>query len=223
MTIFFSLVYTYSYGQNTSYDEVDTLVTDFLEQLNSGKVDTICIYEDYFIGGSLPVNDDQDGCEYLYATTYILWLKQGKTFLSKKDNCFNYSTLEISSPHMWDIFFRDQTNIKNEKVRPFQTVYYEKGKKIVATTVIDHSEHQNIRMIVGYDTTMMAFDSFDFQQQSAFGDKKEININYEHNNNLKGKQFLDELVQTVKDIEKKKLLTKTRLQNETLKEALDEE
>jgi hypothetical protein len=197
-----------SYGQNTSYEHLDTLVSDYVKELHLKGIDTICIYECYFVGASLIIKNDSDRCNYLYVyiPTYIIWLKAGTTFLSKKDNCFDYSVLEINLPNFWNIYFTNRDSIKKEKVEPFQYIYYEKKKKIVGTISVDHSGHRDFKMIIGNDTTAMAFDSFDMQQQEEF----EINLNYEHNKNLKGKLFIDNLSEFVKDIENKELLKKTR-------------
>jgi hypothetical protein len=139
-----------------------------------------------------------------------LWIKQGKTFLSKKDNCFDYSTIEIDSTALWKIFFKNKKHIRKEKVKIFEYVVYENKKKEVYFMMRDHSHHRDFEIIVNTDTVKMEFDDFDLQKHS----NKEVNMNYEHNNNLKGKLIVDELEKLTQEIETNKLLEKKRRQIE---------
>ncbi|MDR0798996.1 MAG: hypothetical protein LBN18_04460 [Dysgonamonadaceae bacterium] len=197
-----------SYGQNTSYQYLDTLVTDYVKKLQSQNIDTICVYKDYCVGCVYSIKDEADRCAYssIFIPTYILWINQGKTFLSKKDNCFDYSTIEIDSTALWKIFFKNQKRIKKEKVKFFEYIVYENKKKEVYSIMADHSQHHDFEMIIKGESIVMKFDEFNLQKQSD----AEYNINYEHNKNLKGKMIVDELEKLTQEIEKRKLLEKKR-------------
>ncbi len=201
-------LYGISYGQNTSYEHLDTLVSDYVKGLRIRNIDTICIYQNYFIGGFEEVKNDSDWCNYSYAyiPTYIFWQTGEKTFLSKKDNCFDYSVMEIRSLGFWKIYFANQNTIKKERVKPFQYQYLKNGKTLTAMVSVDHSGHQDFKIFIGNDTTEMTFDSFDLQQRN----KGESNLNFEHNKNLKSKQLIDKIHEVVQEIEKQHLLVKTR-------------
>jgi hypothetical protein len=202
----------YSYAQNTSYEHLDTLINEYVKELHIKDVDTVLIYEDYFIGSWMIDKGDSNRCVFrgIYVPTYIIWLKNGKTFLSKKDNCFDYSIIEIDSPQFWNIFFTNYNIIKKEVVEPFQFISYDKNEKVVSTMYIDHSGHKNFKMIIGSDTTAMEFSSFIMQKQIGRLDETKININYEHNKNLKGRLFIENINNLVQEIENKKSLNKTR-------------
>jgi len=165
-----------------------------------------------FFGGHFLVEHEEDLCNYgyVYVPTYIFWIKHGKTFLSKKDNCFDYSTVEIKADSIWNYFFTNRKLISNEKVKTFQYYYYQKNKRKIVNLTIDHSGHENLKMIVGSNTTEVLFDSFDLQPNDGDQDKKIINLNYKHNLNLKSKHLIDELNKITWMIEDNKLLKKTR-------------
>lgn len=196
------------YGQNNSYQHLDTLVMTFVKELQSQNIDTICIYQDYCIGCRYSYENEDDKCSFssIFIPTYILWYKQGKTFLTKKDNCFDYSTIEIDSVTIWKLFIKHKKKIKKEKVKLFEYLVYREGKKQKFFMLIDHSMRQNFQMIIDGDTTILKFDDFDLKKE----DSGYTNINYQHNQNLKGKKIVDELKKLVLYIEQKKILIKNR-------------
>ena len=197
-----------SYAQNTSYQHLDTLVTNFVKELQVNHIDTICIYKNYCVGCIHIFDNETDKCNYssIFIPTYILWLNQGKIFLSKKDNCFDYSTIEIDSTSLWKIFFAYKNQIKKEKVKPFEYVICENHKKNVYFMSVDHSNHQDFKMIINNNIIGMNFDEFNLKKEHDGN----LNINYLHNLNLKGRKVIDELRQLVQGIENKQLLTKSR-------------
>jgi hypothetical protein len=198
-------------GQNTTTEYLDSLVTNFSSILKVDGVDTICIYENYLVGSIPIIGQEEDQCDYkyIYVPTYIIWKKIGRTFLSKKDNCFDYSTVEIMADSMWDYFFTNRKLISIEKVKPFQCYYYEKNKRRIVDLIVDHSGHENFKIIVGADTIEVRIDCFALQPNNDT-DKKTINLNYKHNLNLKSKHLVDELNKIIWMVEDNKLLTKSR-------------
>jgi hypothetical protein len=199
-----------SYGQGNSPEHLDTLVTNYVKELQSQNIDTICIYKDYCVGCVYPLKDEVDrcACSIIYIPTYIFWINQGKTFLSKKDNCFDYSIIEIDSTSLWKVFFKNKNYIKKEKVKPFEYIVYKNNKKKVYGISIDHSIHRDFEIMINEDSFSMKFDEFDLQKKSD----EDVNINYEHNKNLKGKMLVDELKKLTCEIEERELLKKNRRQ-----------
>jgi hypothetical protein len=197
-----------SYSQDTSYQYLDILVSDLVKELQLNNTDTICIYKNYCVGCVHIVENENDRCGYssIYMPTYILWLDQGKTFLTKKDNCFDYSIIEIDSISLWKTFFTYKNQIKKEKVKLFEYIVYENKRKKTYFIMRDHSDHQDFKMIVNGDTTALNFDEFDLEKECDGC----ININFLHNHQLKGKKIIDELEKLVEKIEKEKLLDKIR-------------
>jgi hypothetical protein len=87
-----------SNGQNTTTDHLDSLVAKCIVQLKSNGIDSILIFQDYWPGSEVVIKDNKENrCHAtIYMPTYILWTKNGTSYLTKKDNCFDYSTIEIN-------------------------------------------------------------------------------------------------------------------------------
>lgn len=208
LLIVFCPISNISFGQNTSYQYLDALVTSFVKELQTQNVDTICIYQDYCVGYIYPSKNEDDKCFFssIYMPTYILWISQAKTFLTKKDNCFDYSIIEIDSITVWKLFFKYKNQIKEEKVKPFEYLAFENNKKEKFFILRDHSCHRDFKTIVNGDTIGLKFDDFNLSKKFDGC----TNINYKHNHSLKGKKIVDELRKLVKCIENEQLLTKNR-------------
>jgi hypothetical protein len=183
----------------------------FLNELKQKEVDTICVFEDYSIG-SVQVFDkdtENDYCEFEFENipTYIFWKQNGKTFLTKKDNCFEYSTTEIDADKVCKNYFDNKKAIKIEKVKNFQFVEIKNGKRTILNSMIDHSHHRNFKIVVKDKITEKRFDDFDLQKFD--GNEKEININYKHNMSLKSKTLVDEIGNLI--MKNERLLTKKKI------------
>src|SRR4051812_36882232 len=78
--------------QNTSKEHLDSLVNNFVTELRTKGIDTICIFEDYFTHGQAFIGAKSDWCDTKsqYLPVYFLWRQNNKTYLSKKDNCFDF-------------------------------------------------------------------------------------------------------------------------------------
>jgi hypothetical protein len=198
----------FSQGQETSYQQLDSLVTKFVEKLQYKNIDTICIYKNYCVGCYYVFEnkDDECICSTTFIPTYILWLNRGKTFLSKKDNCFDYSTIEIDSTFAWDYFLKNKECIAKEHVKPFEYVVSKDNREDTYLIIRDHSNRQDFKMIVNDDVISLHFDEFDLEKECD----NSININYEYNQSLKGKIVINELEKITEDIENKSLLKKRR-------------
>jgi hypothetical protein len=197
-----------SYGQNTTYQHLDTLVNDYVKKLQANNIDTICIYKNYCVGCVYIFDNENDRCNYssIYMPTYILWYKQGTTYLTKKDNCFDYSTIQINSIGLWKLFFKNKQHIQKEKVKLFEYISHENHKKEKYFIMRDHSNHQDFKMLIKEEIIALNFDEFDLEKECD----EHKNINYLHNKNLKGKIIIDELENLTQKIEKEKLLIKNR-------------
>jgi hypothetical protein len=156
-----------SHSQDTSYQYLDTLVSEFVKELQLNNIDAICIYKKYCVGCMHVAENKNDICDHFstYVPTYILWLYQGKTFITKKDNCFDYSTIEIDSIFLWKIFFTYKNQIKEEKIKPFEYVVYENMNKETYFIMRDHSDHQYFKIIIDEEVIVFNFDEFDFKKE----------------------------------------------------------
>lgn len=198
LIIIIILTSIYSFGQNSP--------DNFLLELKKQKIDTICQFEDYSVGYYRVYTDDELKEYCKFEPTYIFWKDKGKTFLTKKDSCFEYSIVEIDADKIWKNYFDNRKSIKIEKIKNFQFVEVKNGKKTILTTMIDHSHHQNFKFILKNEIVEKKFDDFDLEKFDGDGKGKNYNINYEHNINLKSKILIDKIDELI--LKNKNLLTR---------------
>jgi hypothetical protein len=186
-------------------------VKNDIKELNKKGVDTFCIYQDYCVGCVYTWKTKEDKCWFtgLFISTYIVWLDKGETFMTKKDNCFDYSTIKISNDSIWKFFFKNHAAIVRDEIKIPQHIEVKNGKKEIYSSSIDHSRHQDIRVIVRQDTLIdKDLDDYYFSKMIGFGEDK--NINYEHNINTSLKEFQLVVARTIKSEAGKRKLQKTR-------------
>ena len=202
-----------SYAQKASLGHLDSLIVNYVKDLhNIQKVDSFCIYSSYTLMPAHWIKWSPDNyCNTdIFIPRHILWLKNGKTFLTEKDNCFDYTTINYNADTLWNYFLRNKNIIKREKVKTFQYL----DKKDTVNSMVDHSDHQDFKIMIGADTIEKWFDSHDLQEKETFGYAEDtiININYRYNNSLKSKYFADMMEKVVRNVEGNKLLIGTRRQ-----------
>ena len=202
--------YTAVHGQ-TSSEHLDTLVGTYVDELRAKNIDTICIYQDYCVGCIYNWKKREDECDFqgLFVSTYILWLDKGKTFMTKKDNCFDYSAIEIPTDSIWSFYLNNQDTIKLEELKIPQYFELKNGKQELFCSTVDHSYHQAIKIIVGQNTIIdKDLDDYYLSKDVGFSGRK--NINYEYNINSRLKNFQLLIDRTIKNTTKVNPLTKTR-------------
>lgn len=187
-------------GQNINFYHLDSLTMDFVNELQCQNIDTICIYKDYCVGCVHVV--DSCSSNHFFMSIYILWASDGKTFLHKKDNCFNYTTIEIDAQPMWNIFFKHQRKIQKEEVKIFEYQRMRKGVRFIK--FINHSYFREFSFFIEDKIIKMNFDEYDLKKD----DNGIKNINYSHNQNLKGKLLVDELDNLIRGLEGESLLVR---------------
>jgi hypothetical protein len=175
----------------TSPEQLDTLVKTYVYKLKKQGIDTFCIYQDYCAGCVYTWKAEEDKCSlkgHLYVPTYIFWLESGQTFMTKKDNCFDFSTIKIDSAPFWSFFFANEETMIKEEIKMPQYIEMKNEKEEIYTSSVAHSRHQGIKVILGQETTLYKdLDDYYFTKEIGFGQQK--NINYEHNINTTLKEF----------------------------------
>jgi len=179
-----------------------------LAALRKEGVDTICIYQEYCVGCEVRWKNKDDRCNYVgyYISAHIYWKKNGLSYMTAKDNCFDYSTVKIIADSLWR-YFRNINEIRNEVIKPPQYAKTENDTTRIFDSTIDHSFRQNITMIVYEDIVEKNFDEYNFEKTVDVAGRH-LNINYEYNLNTSSKKlqlFLDSLT---KELAKRKLLSR---------------
>ena len=202
LIVTFSNIFARIYGQEVKYNQLDSLTVRFVEKLQQKNIDTICIYLDYCIG-TIHIKNNDDSCAYsnsIFIPTYILWRFNGKTFLHKKDNCYNYKTIEIEAQTIWNIVFKYQSEIQKEKEKVFE--YKQESKKKSFVKITSSPCIREFSIFIGNKKNEMRFYQSDLKEEWDM-DK---NINYSHNQNLKGLILVNHLEELIKGIETDSLL-----------------
>lgn len=208
-------------SQNLSDENLEKLVSNFTKNLAEKKIDTICIYESYCVGCEitfdiLNLNDKERKklCkdELINQPVFVFWKEKGKTFITKINNCYEYSSIEVNNDDFWEIYFVNINVIENEKIKNFEYEIYKNGKKISSQIFKDHSDHQNFKFIVNNKIVAKYFDNFKLKKENnTFTNTTLSNINYNHNNSLISKKIIEKLERNVRNIERNQyLITRNR-------------
>lgn len=213
--ILFILFFIFSGNAQTNQKlNINELVSNYIKELQNKKIDTICIYESYCVGYVMtfdePLVGSKETCtDYLTnEPIYIFWKEDGKTFLTKINYCWEFSKIEIYQDNFWKIYFSNKKNIEKERVKPFEFETFENSKNVKHLKMVDHSCHRNFKVLIKGETIEKRFDEFALQEKDEYS--PELNINYEHNINLKSKQIIDILKKTTSEAEKNNTFKKIK-------------
>lgn len=219
-TILFLFVFnlsTIGNAQTNKEIDIDKLTSDFIKDLQSKKIDIICVYENYCVGCERTYDSskiyDEETCEdeLKHEPAYVFWKEKGKTFLTKINTCFKYPGSIVSKDNFWDIYFSNKNLIEKEVVKPFEYKISSDKNKHTSTLRTSHSRYQVFKMINKNKTTIKVFDHFNLKKTNdTFSDKTLYNINYEHNINLKSKLIIDILERITSEAEKNNTFKKIK-------------
>ena len=177
---FFQVLSILAFGQ-VSQPQLDSIVKKYAQNLRANKIDTLCIYNEYCIGCLFQLVSGTNLCTENFSSlpTYIFWKDMGKTFVTRKDRCFDYSTQIITDDTFWHYYFANRNKIKKEELKTPQYVEMVNGKKETRTLDIDNSIYFRITVQTGNDFVTKDINSFFFTKE--LGPTGEMNINYEYN------------------------------------------
>ncbi|MBE8727088.1 hypothetical protein [Flavobacterium hungaricum] len=114
LKIIIPLFLLFSFNGNSQTNtklNIDDLVSNYIKELQSRKIDTISVYESYCVGCVMtfdsPLNDDAEKCidDLTNSPVFIFWKEKEKTFLSKANYCYEYSKILIRNDNFWQIYF----------------------------------------------------------------------------------------------------------------------
>ena len=181
--IFFALFQVFSilaFGQVTQ-PQLDSIVKKYTQNLRTNGIDTLCIYNEYCIGCLFhPVNGTNLCTEnFSSLPTYIFWKHKGKTFVTRKDICFDYTTQMIAADSFWQYYFTNKDKIKKEELKIPQYIEMVNGKREIRLLDIDHSIYFRITLYTGNESVTKNINSFYFTKE--LGPTGELNLNYEYN------------------------------------------
>ncbi|SNR35038.1 hypothetical protein [Flavobacterium sp. ov086] len=188
---------------------VEDLVSNYIKQLNSRKIDTMCVYENYCVGSikiyEASLLDSKDFCmeDFPNDPVYIFWIDNGRKKMTKISICSEYAESLDDDNIFWHMYFPNKDIIKKEEIKRFQ---YKTSKKEIYTMMRDHSCHQNLKFIIGNQIIEKRFDFFNLIKE----EDAKVNINYNHNTNLKSKRLIDLLEKVTSEAEKNNTFKKIK-------------
>lgn len=184
--LFYSIIF---FAQNRKAKDIDSICGKFIDKLRIEKIDTISVYQTYSTGGAILLKnpgEEIDDCEYSIVpkTIYLFWKKNGKNFITKKNDCYDYATVEFSEKNIWETFYLNKEKIKSEKPDRFRISNEE-------FMVIDHSSYREFKFLTNKETVEQFFDLYDFLEKEEYKDNPEKNLSYNFNQSLKSKVVMD--------------------------------
>lgn len=201
-------------AQTNQKVKIDELVSDYIKELQSQKIDTICVYESYCVGYiktyDEPINGTKETCiDYLTnEPVYVFWKEDGKTFLTKINYCWKFSKIEIPKDDFWQIYILNKKIIKEEKILSYEYETFENSKKVKYRIAVDHSCHNDFRLLLNGEIIEKRFHDFVLQEKDQ--DSSNLNINYKHNISLKSKLIVDILKKITSEAEKNNTFKKIK-------------
>lgn len=176
----FQVFFISAFGQ-LSQPQLDSLVKTYARDLRKKGIDTICIYNEYCIGCLFDPAGKNNLCAENFSSlpTYIFWKDEGKTFATRKDICFDYSTQQINSDSFWYYYFTNKEKIKKEELKMPEYVEIVNGKKKIHSINIDHSIYFQLILSTRNESVTKDINSFYFTKE--LGVNEEMNINYDFN------------------------------------------
>lgn len=177
---FLQLILTGAYSQ-LSQQQLDSVVDNYTKNLRYKSIDTVCVYEEYCVGCLFYSPKGTSLCaeKISFLPTYIIWKKNGKTFMTKKDVCFDYSVVTIANDSFWNYYLAKKEQIIKEELKTPQYKDTVEGKEGIHSLNIDHSVFFRITMNMKNESVSKLINSFFFTKE--LGIKGENNINYDYN------------------------------------------
>lgn len=201
-------------AQTNQKISIDELVSNFIKELQTQKIDTICVYKDYCVGCRQTTSDStlcyskEFGLnDILSYPVYIFWKKKGETYLNKISTCFEFSKMSISKNTFWDIYFSNEKKIKSEVIKDYQYETIENSKKTKYTTSVDHGGSQNFKFMINGIIIEKEIISFNFIKKDDYFPS---NMNYDHNIKLKSKLLIDIFENITSEAEKNNTFKKIK-------------
>ena len=190
---------------------LDSLEKVTITQLTSRGIDKILVYEYTCTGCLYWWRYKEDSCDFKGngIFTYIVWFEEDKSFLTKIDNCFDYSIIRVEGDSLWDFYNANRNEIKNDIIKKPEYEITKNGSQYHVQSDVDHSKFESIKMFSGKLLELnREIKEYYFTRILNVGD---LNVNYEHNNQTKLRKFQQLWERTLdREVKKKRFIKKRR-------------
>ena len=185
-------------------------------ELKLSGVDTVISYHAYCSGCIIEaLGTDLLGC-HSNIEKYLIWVKDGRNFIQKFDECYSYYPISVSTNSFIDIIKTHLEEIKEEEIKGVAFKVIIDGKESMGMATIDHTNHYNFEFYVNNQYFKKEIDDYRLNTEfydNYFSDRKnpnfknptkEPNINYSYNQNTYLKKLKDIIESKIKQLNFKK-------------------
>lgn len=159
---------------------IDSIIKKRSENFALNGIKDFLFYETYCVGCSRIIEEKDINCYLQRSNLYVFWKENEKSFFQEIKRC-ETSKIKINNKII-KFYLKNAVEIQNENIERYKI-----GKdSIVGNKIyskirsVDHGFHTKTYFYVDSNLIEKHIDEFCLKT-----DKKEPNINYEHNNNLK--------------------------------------
>ncbi len=188
--LFFLCIVTAHSQQFPSEKQAD----DFIVALQKQKIDTICTLKHDAVGY---IGGHYDGdCTQIEKTTYIFWKRDGKTYLTQKNNCKEYPVIEITDDRFWKIYFENKQLAATQKIKVPEVIVKDSTGTHTYKTASFHYSYREIAFYSNGESVLNDKSPDDFFQKKLRHNER--NINYSYNTSTviyKLRTALDKIIQ----------------------------
>ncbi|MFP9118568.1 hypothetical protein ACLI08_12325 [Flavobacterium sp. RNTU_13] len=179
MSVFFkflALIFLFTttiYSQNfPSEKQAD----GFIAALQKQKVDTICTLKHDAVGY---IGGNYDGdCPKTEKTAYIFWKKDGKTYLTQKNNCKEYPVIEIKDDQFWNIYFESKELVATQKIKVPEVIVKDSTGTHIHKTLSFHYSFKEIALYTNGKRVLDDKSPDNFFHKKLIHNRKNINYSY---------------------------------------------
>jgi len=211
ITVLLFAVSLTSHAQEKTPGLFDTAVEAYVKELRTKKIDTILLFRNV-----LPVKASTvaatDCSQPEPAGTYVLWLKSGRSYITKMDACYTYSVKEVGISMLWNYIRQNAKALQKEQPKPFQ--YYQKDKDgvDVLTTLVPKMPYGShyARLVLKKQSTDIRLQDVDLLASQKLRRVDYSNIHYAENTALKANGLFETLLSVVYPLESSNLIERTK-------------
>lgn len=152
------------------------------------------------------VSDDEDKkntkeLKSINFKKYLFWKSNGKCYVKKYDNYGEYKKIEIDNDQVLKFSEINFAIIKKEHILPYFIITNLNGKRILEQVIHPITTYSTLYLKVNKQSSLIKFDDF-FITNERIVDKKNENVNFTRNNNLKTIQLKKICEKEINEIEK---------------------
>lgn len=159
-------------GQKPAF-KTENLISTSIIKLKEKGVDTILVYHEYCIGCHIPSKKVLEES----STIYLFYIKNGQTFITKKNPKKTYYNLKKIKVDFWKSIFENKQVFKDIVLKEPSYKLIVNGKEDTVKVRTAHSEFTYLKLVLKSQIFEKTIDSFYFVKEV----NEHNNVNYQYN------------------------------------------